>query len=339
MPENHPHRNRKLLLAGSAVGLGYGLLIRFGTQLHWPRWTSVMSLAFLVFLPFAMGFLTIFFVERRAPQPIWIWLLLPWVPVLGASFATIIAFWEGFICVIMYAPIGLVCASFGGLLAGLVIRIPRSLMTKNACLAVVVFLPFVTTSWVQKLLTRRDLRKVENVIVIHAPPSIIWENIERVPQIRREELPHSWSHGIGFPSPVEATLSFEGAGSVRHATFERGVLFIENVDLWEPRHRLGFSIHAQTDQIPPTSLDEHVRVGGPFFDVLRGEYTLEPLPDGTTRLHLASQHRISTDFNWYAHLWTDAVMADIQQTILHVVQQRCEAEWQQEKIKTSELER
>ena len=330
MSENRPLPNRNLLLAGAAIGLAYGLLIRVGTQLHWPHWTSVMSLAFLLFLPFAMGFLTIFFVERRAPQPIWIWLLLPWLPVLGASFATIVAFWEGIICVIMFAPIGLICGSFGGIVGGLVIRIPRSLMTKNACLAIVMLLPLLTTSWVQGFLTRRDLRKVENVIVIHAPPAIVWENIERVPQIRREELPRSWSHGIGFPSPLEATLSFEGAGSVRHATFERGVLFIENVDVWEPQHRLAFSIHARTDQIPPTTLDEHVRIGGPFFDVLRGEYTLEPLPGGYTRLHLVSQHRISTDFNWYAHLWTDAVMADIQETILHVIQQRCQTKWRQE---------
>jgi hypothetical protein len=40
------------------------------------------------------------------------------------------------------------------------------------------------------------------------------------------------------------------------------------------------------------------------------------------RLHLSSQHRLSTDFNWYAHLWTDAVISDLQKRILYVVQQR-----------------
>ena len=90
--------------------------------------------------------------------------------------------------------------------------------------------------------------------------------------------------------------------------------------------RLGFTIAAQTDLIPPTTLDEHVRVGGPYFDVLRGEYRLEPLGSGTTRLHLSSRHRISTDFNWYAHLWTDAVMLDLQKRILFVIRQRCETE-------------
>ena len=129
-----------------------------------------------------------------------------------------------------------------------------------------------------------------------------------------------------FPnSSVEATLSHEGVGGVRHASFDGGVLFIETIDLWQPQRRLAFSIKAQTAQIPPTTLDEHVTVGGDFFDVLRGEYTLELLPHGTTRLHLESQHRVSTDFNWYAHLWTDAIMADLQNTILLVVKNRCES--------------
>lgn len=318
-------RNWKLLIFGAVVGLLYGLLIRFGAQMQIRGWTSVMSMAFLVLVPVAMGFVTVFVVELREPQPVWIWLLLPWVTVIGGALATIVALWEGFICVIMLLPIALVCASFGGVLAGLVIRVPRSLMAKNACLSVVILLPLLSSSWMQKRFTRLDLRKVEDVVVIHAPPSIVWANIQRVPKIEPAELPASWSHGIGFPRPIEATLSFEGVGGVRHATFEHGVLFIENVDVWEPPRRLAFSIHAQTDQIPPTTLDEHVRVGGPFFDVLRGEYLIEPLPDGSTRLHLSSRHRLSTDFNWYAHFWTDAIMADLQRTILQVIRERCEA--------------
>ena len=37
-----------------------------------------------------------------------------------------------------------------------------------------------------------------------------------------------------------------------------------------------------------------------------------------------SKHRVSTDFNWYAHLWTDAVMSNIQREILRVIKNRCE---------------
>jgi hypothetical protein len=113
---------------------------------------------------------------------------------------------------------------------------------------------------------------------------------------------------------------------VRNATFTGGLNFLEKVDVWEPEQRLGFTITAETDLIPPTTLDEHVRVGGPYFDVLRGEYRLESIGNGTIRLHLSSRHRVSTDFNWYAHLWTDAIMSDLQKRILFVIRQRCETE-------------
>jgi len=180
--------------------------------------------------------------------------------------------------------------------------------------------------WEQRVLFSKEIHTTENFIDIAAPVPVIWRNIERVRAIQPSELPDSWSHRIGFPDPVEATLSHEGIGGVRRATFTGGVLFIETIDIWQPEQRLAFSIQAQTDKIPPTTLDEHVRVGGPFFDVLHGEYRLEPLSDGVVRLHLSSQQRLSTDFNWYARIWSDATMSDLQGRILKVVKSRCERE-------------
>ena len=124
---------------------------------------------------------------------------------------------------------------------------------------------------------------------------------------------------------MEATLTHEGVGGVRQASFTGNVLFIETVDVWEPEKRLVFSIKADADHIPDTSLDAHVKVGGQYFDVLRGEYRIEPLADGKIRLHLSSEHRITTDFNWYSKWWTDAIMSEIQSSILQVIKKRCEA--------------
>jgi hypothetical protein len=220
----------------------------------------------------------------------------------------------------------MILASVGGLLGGVAARLIRSNRAKRVTMACVMALPLVTAPWEKPVLYRLDEREVENVIEIKASPEVIWRNIASVRAIRPEELPPSWSHRIGFPNPVEATLSHEGVGGVRHATFTGGLYFLETVDIWDPERRLAFTIAAQTDLIPPTTLDEHVRVGGPYFDALRGEYRLEPLGNGTTRLHLSSRHRVSTDFNWYAHLWTDAIMSDLQKRILVVIRQRCETE-------------
>ena len=321
-------RNRTLLISGSVVGFAYGFGLRL-LSFFFPHFLSregtwVMTVGFTVFLPFAMGFIAVFSAEMKQRQRVWIWLFLPWIPLAATLAATMLAYLEGTICVVMFAPLGMVVSTVGGVIGGLAARSLASRRSRNASLACVMLLPFLVTSWEKPVLYRQNVRRVENVIDIHASAATVWRNIERVPAIRREELPSSWSHRVGFPDPLEATLSHEGIGGVREASFTGGVLFIETLDVWEPERRLAFSIRAQIERIPPTTLDEHVRVGGPYFDVLRGEYRLEALGNGVVRLHLSSEHRISTDFNWYAHLWTDVVMADLQKRILFVIQQRCE---------------
>jgi hypothetical protein len=227
--------------------------------------------------------------------------------------------WEGWICAVMFLPVGLVLSSLGGTIAGLIALHQRTERIGDITVACVVLLPFLFAPWESSILSHRVVRTVEDVIEIKASSDAIWEQIKTVAPIQKAEL-------VPFPDPIAATLSAEGVGGVRRASFTGGVLFIETVDVWEPGHRLAFSIRPDTAHIPHTTLDEHVVVGGPYFDVLRGEYRIEPLADGKVRLHLTSWQHVSTDFNWYAHLWSNAVMSDLQKIILYVVQQRAEAQ-------------
>jgi hypothetical protein len=319
--------NIKALALGALGGTVYGIVIRLAFRGNDKLNESlvVMSMAFLFVMPFVCGFLSIYFAEIRQKQSVAIWLLIPWFTVLGGSVVMLAFAIEGWICILMYFPVGLVFSSVGGAVAGLIARNKRLKRAGNITTACILFLPFIFGPAESSLFHRREIRGVENVIDVQASPSAVWDQIKSVPPIRKDELRPSWSHRIGFPDPIAATLSFEGVGGVRQATFAGGVLFIETVDVWEPQHRLAFSIHPETAQIPNQTLDEHVTVGGPYFDVLRGEYKIEPLSNGRVRLHLKSWQRVSTDFNWYAHLWTDAVMSDLQKRILYVVQQRAEA--------------
>ncbi len=282
-----------------------------------------MSISFLILLPLAMGYLTVYYVERLQANTFFYWMTLPWLPMTFALLGTYLALWEGLICIVMFAPIGYLFSSVGGVTAGFIARANRTAAAKNSLLACIIVLPILVGPIEGTIPTQRDIRSVESEITIAAPAATVWSNIARVPAIQRNELTPSWSRKIGFPDPIEATLSREGVGGVRHATFRGGVLFVETVNVWEPQQRLQFSI--RVGNIPPTTLDEHVTVGGKYFDVLQGEYQLEPLADGSTRLHLISHHRLDTDFNWYAHLWTDAVMRDIQRNILRVIKNRCES--------------
>jgi hypothetical protein len=317
--------NRWLYIASAVIGGSYGLVLRILANLHVDV-LRVMTIGFIFFMPFALGCIAVYIAEIKHPQRVRTWIWLPWLSLLAALGGILLTLLEGVICIAMFFPIGMVLASIGGLVGGLAARFVRSRRAQSLTMACILILPFLTGPWEKQVFYQWESRRVENVIDIQAPPDVVWRNIERVAAIRPDELPSSWAHAIGFPDPIEATLSHEGVGGVRNASFMGNLVFIETVDVWEPGQRLGFTIAADTDKIPPTTLDEHVRIGGPYFEVLRGEYRLEPVSKDVTRLHLSSQHRLSTDFNWYAHLWTDAVMSDLQKRILHVVQHRCQTQ-------------
>src|ERR1700730_15608758 len=224
--------NGYLVGFGAAIGFAYGFLIRYGSRVF-PQSSlfQVMTVAFVVFLPFAMGFTSVFIVERRRAQPIWVWFLLPWLPVVAGELGAMAALWGGVICIVMFTPIALGASSVGGAAAGVIVRFVRSHRSKEASLVCVMCLPLLLSPFESRFLLHQDLRNVESVIDVAAPPAAVWQNIEGVPRTRPAELQSSWSHAIGFPDPVEATLSAEGVGGVRHATFEGGVLFIETVDV------------------------------------------------------------------------------------------------------------
>lgn len=71
-------------------------------------------------------------------------------------------------------------------------------------------------------------------MAINAPAAVVWQHIIRVAPIRAADLGPSLLDDLGFPRPVAATLTREGVGGGRHATFERDVEFIETVDEWQP---------------------------------------------------------------------------------------------------------
>src|ERR1700723_2219935 len=113
----------ELLFSGAGVGLLYGLAIRLGFFLL-PRSHTfqVMTIGFVLLVPLAMGFISVYLVERREPQGYAIWFFLPWLTILGVTLGSMLAAWEGFICAVMFMPIAVVIGSIGGVMGGLVAR-------------------------------------------------------------------------------------------------------------------------------------------------------------------------------------------------------------------------
>ncbi len=324
--QNAGRSKRKwVYVVGAVFGAIYGVLFRMASSGGFGNGTATMTFSFLALGSFCIGILSVYPGERWSRTNAWLWPVLPCGPVITACLLSVVFKLEGIICLIFAIPAALVCAAVGGVIGGLLARWQR---VRTGTVACVVFLPLLLAPIETLMNPPVQTRMVSNEILIHAPADVVWRNVERVPAIAPSEIRTTWAQRIGFPKPVEATLSYEGVGGVRHASFERGLMFIETVTAWEPLHRLSFTIKADTADIPPTTLDEHVTIGGRYFDVLDGEYSLQPLPDGDTLLHLRSRQRVSTDFNAYAGMWSDAVMSTLQSSILEVVRNRCEKQAQ-----------
>lgn len=307
--------NSHAALIGLAAGAAYGLAVRIGTALDAPGGAFlVMTVGFLFLVPVSVGYLT---VRPLRNATLRFRIFAPWLTCALIVVGAVGTGMEGAICVVFAAPAMLVFASLGGLLAGIGARPPLSVE-----LSVVLLLPVASMG-----LERQHplpLRQVvtSTQIEIHAPPSMVWPLVVSVDTIRTAEQRHALFTTIGFPRPIAATLSRPGVGGVRTASFERGVVFHEVVTDWEPERRLRFTIDARS--VPPTALDAHVTIGGPFFDVLTGTYELRPLTPTRTLLVLRSEHRVSTRFNPYAAWWADHIMASIQANILQVLRARAE---------------
>ena len=312
---------------GAFIALTYGVLFRFVVAIK-PNNVddhtvlTIMSIGFIAFGPLVIGMLAVYMPARRGTVTIPQALLLPALPILLACGVAAVLALEGSICIVLLLPIALLFGALGGLLG---LALARAMRPKPGLVTAFAILPLCCGFLESRMQRPTALHTVENSIVIHAGASTVWQNIQSVPPIAPSELPSTWTHNIGFPRPIAAVLSHQGFGGVRTASFERGLVFYETVTDWQPQHQLGFDIKADAAHIPLTTLDEHVTIGGPYFDVLDGEYRIEPRPDGTMLLHLTSHQRLTTDFNGYAGLWSDAIMSNLQSSILQVIQHRCEA--------------
>jgi len=317
-----------------AASVGYGLLGRFFFGLgslgfaEWPQSTlAVMSASFLFLIPVAVGFVSQVardpgVGDRLPPVNRWFRAFLqPMLPVLMMLGLLSVFNIEGIICIAMAAPIFLLLAGIGGLI-GYGTRRRTERKSRAGVISFMIFMPYLASPLEQRLTPPAELRQVQNRVYIRAAPEVVWDEIKSVPAIQRRELPFRFAHVIGLPRPIEATLSRDGVGGVRIATFERGLAFRETVTRWEPGHRLSFAIRAEAS--PAGALDAHVAVGGSYFDVTEGSYELEAVPAGNTLLTLTSQQRLSTGFNPYARLWSDFIMSDLQSAIMEVVRARSE---------------
>lgn len=313
---------------GVLCGMAYGLVARAIFALEDFRYTKhvfgtwgLMTMSFMFLVPFVVGLLVAYF-DRDIRHAGRIMLLnTSTFAVVGMTVFALLTGQEGLICAVMALPVFVIMSVAGGFIGMYIFKRRKS---DKIYVSAFALLPFLLAPIENNLELRKSVFTEKTSIEINASKENVWRHITRVHAIAAQENGNSLFQAIGFPRPIEAELDTVAVGGVRKAVFDRGLFFTEIVTEVNPYRVLAFDIHADPASIPPKALDEHVLVGGKYFDVLNGRYEIEEVSNNRVILHLTSHFRLSMMFNFYSGLWSKLIMGDIQTNILKIVKSRSE---------------
>jgi len=132
--------------------------------------------------------------------------------------------WEGIICLVMAAPLGILFTYFGFLVGYALIR---SRVKNNTPVTIIIFLLSVPAfmAFEHTGLEKESIRSVTTSIQIKASPEAVWENVIAFPELKN---PEEFVFKTGIAYPVNATIKGRGVGAVRHCNFSTGS-FVEPI--------------------------------------------------------------------------------------------------------------
>jgi hypothetical protein len=141
--------------------------------------------------------------------------------------------------------------------------------------------------------------------------------------IRAAEIDDAWLFRIGVPLPLEGAL-LDGDTATRRVRMGKNVYFDEVITDSRPNEHVRWTYRFYPDSFPRYALDEHVVVGGRYFDVHHTSYTLMPRGD-STEVRMQIGFRVSTRFNWYARPVARFLIGNLMESNLAYYRARSEA--------------
>ena len=316
------NKTQRIILAVIAA-VAFALIMRGLFALGLSGLYSVMTVTFLLGLPFGVGFLTVYLCKTETVSYSAAAFFIPFIPIFIFFIITLCFKIEGMACWFMIMPIFLVLAGLGGITARYFKLKKRD---KNKSFVYVVLLLPLFLAPIEKMIGAiPGTYQAYTEIDIHASKDQIWKNVTRVRAIDQKQDSAAFTRFLGFPRPIKAELDREAVGGKRKAIFDKGLVFDEVVTAYKPLQSMTFTIHANPYDIPSTTMDKHIVIGGDFFDVLNGTYQLEQVDVHHCKLRLFSTFKLNTTFNFYAGIWASWIMKDIQQNILKVIKERSES--------------
>lgn len=314
--------NLKPFIIGTVYGLAMRLLFG-GTGLLNAQGKSAaggpMLSAFVLLVPLLIGAITVYMADPKDMSP-GKSITKPWLPTIAFVAGTAILLIEGSICIAMALPIFLFCASLGGALTYVVLLTVRP---SPGAMSMLLVLPIAVGYAETQIPLPQDTFTAKNSVHIAAKPDEIWRLINNATHITPDEMRGGLAYAVGVPYPIEAVTQGAGGNRVRKLKWQKNVAFDEPITAWDENRFIQWRYAFKPESFPPGSLDDHVVIGGKYFDLIDTSYRLTPEGSGT-RLDIEVNYRVSTHFNFYATAWARILVDDAAATILRFYQHRGE---------------
>lgn len=225
---------------------------------------------------------------------------------------------EGVICLLMAAPLAIPLALLG-------VAIGNSIRNPKHALAPALLLAPLLGGVETQLLNHPALRSVETIVDIQAPPETVWRHVIEFPDLPQ---PHEWYFQAGIAYPLRARIEGRGPGATRYCEFSTGP-FVEPITTWDEPRLLAFRVTSNPEPMRELSpYDIHPAHLHGWFDSRRGQFRLEPLPNGGTRLHGTTWYTQRLQPEPYWSMWTDAIIQRIHQRVLGHIREVSEGDRQ-----------
>jgi uncharacterized membrane protein YhaH (DUF805 family) len=229
---------------------------------------------------------------------------------------------EGVVCLAMALPLVVAGSLLGAGIGCLLERVAGGPDPLPPVAAILV-LPLMVAVEVAAPLPAADPRPVESSHVFYAPDSAVWRSLIAFPPL---PPPTEWWFRAGIAAPMGATIAGEGPGAVRRCIFTTGS-FVEPIESWDPPRELSFSVVASPDPMVEWTLWRGPRPPhlNSFLESTRGQFVLEALPGGRTRLVGRTWYRTNMVPETYWRAWADTLIHAIHMRVLRHVASVAEA--------------
>jgi hypothetical protein len=304
-------------LWAAASGATLGLLATYASA----SVDKSYGMALFIAVPFLVGLVAVLAISAQEHVTVYQAFTAPLLAVLLLGCLLMTFAIEGAVCLIMALPIAVPLAICGGMAAYLLQRKP-AVHHPATFLLLLGLTPFGGTLE-HSFQPPAELFAVTTSLDIPAAPERVWQTVLQPAKLAAPAHP-LFRAGIAYP--LASHIEGSGLTAVRYCDFSTGKL-VEPVLIWKEGTQLRFTV--RSNPLPMQEWTPYAQIHPPhlegFLASRQGEFRLERLPNGGTRLFATTwyQHHMWPAKYWRA--WSDYTIHRVHDMVLANIRERAVA--------------